>query len=111
LALGIGCKNNLEYHFNGKIGEEQVYFHESFTADDILEITKTDGSKVKYYSSSGDNLKLTYVEITVGTNTTQYHSYSENPRVKELLDQAQREFDDYLANITMIQTAPLNKKP
>jgi len=52
LALGVaGCKDNPEYHFNGKIGEEQVKFYErELGIHNILEVIKADGSKVKLLS-------------------------------------------------------------
>jgi len=111
LALGgAGCSNNPEYHFNGKIGEEQVKFYEEDAGNDnILEVVKTDGSKVKY-GDLNDDFKLEYVQITVGDNTTKYNASSTNPVVKGIVEKAQKEFDDYLTKITEIQTAPLNRE-
>ncbi len=112
LALGgAGCSNNPEYHFNGKIGEEQVKFYEVDLGGNhnILEVVKADGSKVKYRDLN-DDFKLEYVQITVGDNTTKYNASSTNPVVKGIVEKAQKEFDDYLAKITEIQTAPLNKE-
>jgi len=112
LALGgAGCSNNPEYHFNGKIGEEQVKFYEEDLGgdDNILEVVKADGSKVKY-GDLNDDFKLEYVQITVGDNTTKYNASSTNPVVKGIVEKAQKEFDNYLTKITDIQTAPLNRE-
>ena len=111
LALGgAGCSNNPEYHFNGKIGEEQVKFYEGdFGNDNFLEVVKTDGSKV-VYGDIDDDFKLDYVKITVGDNTTKYNASSSNPIVSGIVEKAQKEFDDYLTKITDIQTAPLNRE-
>jgi|SRR3989344_2981753 len=111
LALGgAGCSNNPEYHFNGKIGEEQVKFYEKDLANDnFLEVVKADGSKVKY-GDFDDDFRLDHVQITVGDNTTKYNANSTNPMAKGIVKKAQKEFDDYLTKITDIQTAPLNRE-
>jgi len=112
LALGgAGCSNNPEYHFNGKIGEEQVKFSEGKgkAYSNILEVVKADGSKIRY-ADLDDDFKLDYVQITVGDNTTIYNAGSSNPVVTGIVEKAQKEFDDYLTKITDIQTAPLNRE-
>lgn len=111
LALGgTGCSNNPEFHFNGKIGEEQVKFYEILFGEvNILKVVKADGSKVKY-ADFNDDFKLEYVKITVGDNTTKYNADSKNPVVTGIVEKAQKEFDAYLTKITEIQTVPLNRE-
>ena len=111
LALGAGCSTgNPEYHFNGKIGQERVYFHEAdFGTDNILEVVKANGSKIKYADLNND-FKLEYVEITIGDNTTKYDSRSKNPVVTGIVEKAQKEFDAYLVKINEQKIAPLNRK-
>ncbi|MFH1326707.1 MAG: hypothetical protein ABIH59_01105 [archaeon] len=113
LALGgAGCGRNPEYDFKGKIGNEYVESFETlpngFTYLSNLKVKKEDGSKILYFS--GDDFKLDYVEVTVGENTTRYEANSKNPIYKEIIQKAQKEFDDYLSKITEIQTAPLSKE-
>lgn len=104
-----GCTdNNLEYHFNGKIGEDAVKFYElDLGATNVLEVVKANGDKVKYLDYRND-FKIDCVALTVGDNTTEYHSTSSNPLAVNIVEKAQKEFDAYLARITAIQTAPLN---
>lgn len=59
---GVGCyAYHPEYHFNGKIGDEQVKFNESdnLTCDNflILTVIKADQSKVVYGDVTGEDLK------------------------------------------------------
>ncbi len=111
LFLGeSGCNATPEYHFNGKIGEEQIKFYESgWTRANVLVVRKTDGSEVRY-EDFGKDFKLDCVEITVGDNTTEYNSDSKNPAVLDVIKKAQKQFDDYLTKITEVQTAPLDKE-
>ncbi len=114
------CSINPEYVFNGKIGEEQVKFYKEEFRDktilgdtNILEVVKTDGNKTRYVDFLGDDLKLEYIEMTVGENTIRTYLYSgsaQNPIDADVLEKNQKEFDTYLVKIRDIQTAPLNKK-
>ncbi len=105
----VGCNDNLEYKFNGKIGEENVRFYEcDVDSKNYLEVIKSDGSKVIYCDLDND-LKLDCLKITVGDNTTEYSSESQIPNIDEIFQKARTQFDNYLAKITEIQTAPINK--
>ncbi len=106
-AVGLaGCADNPEYHYNGKIGEEQVNFYETELGEyNILIVTKSDGSKAEYYDILSNDFKLDYVDFTVGKNTTSYSAGSKNPEVQAVVKKAQARFDWYLKKITEIQTA------
>lgn len=106
----VGCDfgDNGEYHFNGKIGEEQVHFYESRDGiENYLEVVKADGSIVKYGDTSGNDLKIEYFEIIVGDKRTWYNASFESPGMEEIVQGAHEEFDEYLKKITDIETAPL----
>ena len=97
LALGVsGCLNHDTYHYNGKIGEEQVRFYEEEMGNDnILEVTRADGTFVKY-SDINDDLKLDYIDIMKDGETTRYR-----PDVvgQKVVEEGQSQFDGYLAKI------------
>ncbi len=112
LALGgAGCLGTRhdEYHFSGKIGEEQIEFSESPNYYwNTLKVVKADGSTIAYEDNRGDDLKLDFICILPKENTTScYYADSKNPAVKPIMEQAQKQFDDYLAKILEINTAPL----
>jgi len=111
-TIGLaGCANNPEYTFNGKIGEEQVKFYEEeFGEYNILKVVKADGSIIRYVDNTKNDLKIEYVEIKVGDNTTQYYLTSKNPIAAGIAQKAQEKFDSYLEKIMEIQTAPLYKE-
>lgn len=108
----VACSQSPEYHFEGKIGKEQVKFYESLKSsllyEGFLEVTKKNGDKIEY--NSGRDLKLDWIKITIGNNTTYYNIDSENEKVKEILDKGQINFDMYLDKIHKTQTSPLNNK-
>ncbi|MEK6969971.1 MAG: hypothetical protein AABW48_06090 [Nanoarchaeota archaeon] len=107
---GAGCDNYPEYHFNGKIGDEQVEFTDSaFWHYNYLTVVKADGSKLEYLDNVNLDLKVDEVRITVGNNLTRYCAGSKNPAVKPVMELAQKQFDAYLAKIIEVQTAPLRK--
>lgn len=100
-----------EYHFDGRINEEWVVFWEDskpFVA--YLEITKADGTKIKYTDYGGD-LKLDSIRITppggIGGQRIYYYADSENPIVKETINDGQKKFESYLEKIHKINSAPL----
>ena len=107
-----GCENNSnpEYHFKGDIEGEQVYFYEqNLGSINILEVTKKDGTKVRYEDRKGNDFKLESVTFTIGDNTTSYRSISKNGDVVEIVQKAQIDFDSYLKKIIENQTVSLNK--
>lgn len=110
--FGSGCVTKKEYHFEGKIGEEQVKFYEPWWGlgnSNVLEVTREDGSKSTYIDSSKDNLEIDCVKMTVGDNTTRYCRISKDPEIVDVVERAQREFDAYLKKITETQTASLGR--
>lgn len=113
MALAIflpGCTPYQEYHFDGKINGEDVYFVEdSFFNINYLTITKIDGTKIKY-TDDGKDLNLDSIRITLHDGKiTHYWASSENPIVKEIIKEGQKQFDAYLAKIHEINSAPLLK--
>ena len=67
LLLGslIGCGDS-EYHFDGKIGDEHVRYYEKRNANDYLEITKKDGTKIilyQHYFTTDFGKKLSSIKI------------------------------------------------
>ena len=106
--------NNPEYHWKGKIRNDEVRFYEGdfdrsngYGGDNFIEVKKPDGTRILYADSRGDDLKIDYVEITVGNNTTKYSINSVNSAAVAVAERAQQEFDYYLNKITEIQTASL----
>jgi len=97
LALGVsGCSSHSSYHYNGKIGEEQVRFYEEdFGNDNLLEVTRADGTFVKYFDINND-LKLDYIEIMKDGNITRYKA---DVIGQEVIEEGQSQFDGYLAKI------------
>ncbi|MFH1455666.1 MAG: hypothetical protein ABIF40_01830 [archaeon] len=110
LSLGaMGCWQSPEYHFKGEIDGEQVHFYEPNNGNNYLDVTKEDGSLIEYCAIHED-FKLNYIYITIGENRTKYSTDSNNEAVKPIMEQAQKEFDEYLTKILEIQTAPLYDK-
>ena len=101
LALGIGgCSTQDTYHYNGKIGEEQVRFYEeNLGRYNTLEVSRADGTVVEY-SDRNDDLKLDYIDITRDGETTRYE-----PDVigQKVMEEAQLQFDKYLEKIHEIK--------
>lgn len=113
MALAIffpGCTSYEEYHFDGKInGEDVVFWEDDFFLTSHLTIKKIDGTKIKYNDDRKD-LKLDSIKITLPDGKiTHYWASSENPIVKEIIKEGQKQFDAYLAKIHEINSAPLLK--
>lgn len=101
--IGVSCNkiDNSEYHFNGKINDEKVYFYERGSESaNYLKVIRKNGTKVNYRDYHGNDLKLEKVIIKKdGKNTT----YSKNhPFGKKILEEAQKQFDAYLDTIHAI---------
>lgn len=110
VALGAaGCNvTHPEYSFNGMIGEEQVCFYETNAGrTNTLVVVRENGNKIEFVDDVGDDLKLEYVSITVGGNKSTYSIDSKNPKIVDVVEKAQKEFESYLSKIMEIQTAPL----
>jgi len=96
-----GCEfgNNLEYHFNGKIGEEQVNFYEAdFGRFNILEIVKVDGNRVQYTDSDND-LELNWIFYEKSNRQYFFEPYESSKDT--LFQKVQKQFDDYLKKIKL----------
>lgn len=100
-----GCEAKYDkYRYNGKIGEEQVEFRsEYFWGDDrnFLTIRKPDGRVIKYADAEKNDLKLEWVEITKDDKTK---GYTDNEIGKPVLEEAQKQFDNYLQKIKELKT-------
>ncbi|MBN2459632.1 hypothetical protein JXB28_05080 [Candidatus Woesearchaeota archaeon] len=103
LALGVsGCTDGSRYHYNGKIGEEKVSFYEAdMLNDNILEVTRVDGTIVRY-SDIDDDLKLDYVDITKDGETTRYRR---NVIGRKVVEEGQLQFNGYLTKILELKKA------
>ncbi len=97
--IGVGCTDNLEYHFNGEINGEQVRFYEDRNINQ-LKVKRVDGTKIKYADCSGNDLKLEYVKIKKDGKNKKYSE--SHPFGKNMLKEAQKQFDAYLDTIKAI---------
>jgi len=97
LALGVTtCSNHNSYHYNSKIGEEEVRFYEeSLGLVNVLEVTRADGTVIKYFDVD-DDLKLDSIYITKDGDTIKYIN---NVIGQKVLEEGQSQFDEYLAKI------------
>jgi len=123
LALGnIGCskeKDHSEYNYNGKIGEDEVFFYErensSWFKEDynILEINKPDGRFIRYTDEKGEDLIVDDVYISKkGVKDLRVAvGYDSNNEVDQpVLKEAQKQFDLYLQKIKETKTQEQNEK-
>ena len=102
LAFGVsGCsKTHTIYHYDGKIGEEQVRFYEEGAGScNILEVIRTDGTVVKY-SDLLDDFKLDFIDITKDGETIRY---SDDVIGQDVLEEGQSQFEGYLAKIPKLK--------
>ena len=94
------CAYN-EYHYNGMIDDEHIYFGER-TVGKVLQVERPDGTIITYVdNSSAPDLKLDYVEITtINDGWKSRKTYWLNDEVGEpVLKEAQKQFDNYLKKI------------
>ncbi|MDP3734117.1 MAG: hypothetical protein Q8R37_02720 [Nanoarchaeota archaeon] len=92
-----GCYvDHSHYSYTGKIGEDVVQFDETWGLmnANILTVIKSDGNRIKYVDCLDEDLKLEVIEI-IPYNGNESKQESQ----KEVLEQAQREFDHYLEAI------------
>lgn len=110
-VLGYPTSKNAQYNWEGKIGEDQVSFrHRYFSlpsfipnyvqAGNILTVIKQDGRVIRYVDSKKDDLKLEYIEVTKDNKSKK----SPNDELeKQVLEEAQKQFDSYLQKIKEIR--------
>ena len=103
LALsGSGCSSSI-YEFDGKIGDEQVKFRYSpWNNDNTLEVKRPNGVTIKYFDELSSDLRVDKVEIIRGEETV---SYGEDSIGVAVIQEAQLQFDGYLAKILEIKRA------
>jgi hypothetical protein len=103
-----GCNQNPEYHFKGKIGEDQVRFYEgSIFGENNLEVIKPDGTIIRFYDCR--NFRVDIITIISGDNTTRYDSFTSDEALKKVIADGQKQFDSYLRRIIEIQTRSLRE--
>ena len=96
-----GCSSI--YEFDGKIAEEQVRFHRTFFANhNILEVKRADGELIKYVDGELHDLILDYISITKNGKTA---TYKRDGIGEVVLNEAQSQFDGYLAKILELKRA------
>ncbi len=110
IALGlIGCRDSFPYEYDGVIGNNQVAFiGKKFSPlDDTnrLIAVKSDGRMIVYEDKFGNDLKLDLAEVTKDGQTTEYLFYKTpyNKIDKPVLEELQRQFDNYLKQIKEIK--------
>lgn len=98
ITLFGGCSSYPEYHFEGKIGDEEVKFYEGrISSMNYLRVKKKNGIEIEYKGRTYNDLKLEYVNITKNGKTTAYWINDETG--KPILEEAQKQFDSYLSQI------------
>jgi hypothetical protein len=104
LAFGAaGCgKNYPQYEYNSYIGKEKVKFYDVYAPINNvhhLSVKKSDGRVIDYLCM--DDLKLGTVYITKDGKETEYSS--DNELEKQVVDEAQVDFDRYLQKIVELK--------
>ena len=94
-----------QYDFHGKIVEDSVSFCYLILGGpiNIMNVTKPDGRNIAYVDHQKGDLKVEYVRIINGDQETKYTP--DNYIGKEVLEEAQKQFDSYLEKIIEIKTA------
>jgi len=98
---GCNAARHRSYVFNGEIDGEKINFHiidNLAFNDNLLDVTREDGTLVSYKDELEDNLKIESVCITPvdGIETCYHH---DDKIDKEALAEAQTQFDGYLTKI------------
>ena len=100
----LGCKDVSEYYYDGKIGDDSVTFIENksviFNNERIMVVRKTDGRVIRYFDYHQQDFKLEKVEIQTGKQVKRYTGINDMER--EILKEAQKQFDSYLEKIKEI---------
>ena len=104
LVLGSsGCfyAGHTDYDFDGKILEEEIKFWKSLplvmgNKTHTLRVKRPSGVVIKYVDNEGLDLKVDYIEIKRDATTT---IYRRDIAGSEVLEEAQRQFKDYLSKI------------
>lgn len=99
---GCGSKYD-EFCYDEKIGEEEVKFiHYSIPFHhNQLNVARTDGTKIEYVDKKDNDLKLEYIIVEKNGEWTKYPKNSAFG--KEVVEEGQKQFDDYLAKILEIK--------
>lgn len=108
ILVSVGCNKNYSiYQYDGKIKGEHVKFESNsrwYRTGNILTVTKSDGKIIKYHDVTGNDLKLDVVEKINRGITNRDSIYSGDETNKHVLDEAQKQFDNYLEEILKIKT-------
>ena len=99
LAIGgLSCGTHNEYDYNGTLGKEDINFRSNWLLrTNYLKVIRADGTIIKYFDADRNDLRLeSVVIIDKDKNVTSYF----NDKVgQKVLEEAQKQFDDYLAKI------------
>jgi len=90
------------YEFNGKIGDDKVWFFQSGNLN-TLDVTKPNGRTIEYVDNKGDDLKLEYVEISDIPRSEYLKFTADTEMGAQILEKAQEKFDGYLKSIRIIK--------
>ena len=106
LALGLtGCSRDyLQYEYNGQIGEELVKFESKddlgLFCENTLTVVKADGKVITYMDYIFGDLKLEELQII---DNGRKIIYTDNFSGIKKINEAQKEFDNYLGSILKIK--------
>jgi len=93
---GLSCGSHNEYDYSGKFKGEQIYFSSSLFVN-YLTVIRADGTRINYMDDVGNDLKLGCVSIIPKDKNMTFYR---NDKVgQKVLEEAQKQFDDYLAKI------------
>lgn len=91
----------IDYLFNDVLnGKEIKTQFNGLSHNNYLTIKKADGTKIEYIDNKRNDLKLDKIVIKTMEERKAYNSKSSFG--KEILEEAQKQFDDYLATIKAI---------
>lgn len=97
---GVGCSDNNKFVYNGEMNGEEITFESNVLLPNVLIVKRKDGTIIKYYNtfSSISSRIIGEVEITKDGITK---SYIDNDIGKEVLKEAQGQYENYLNRILM----------
>jgi len=95
-AFSVGCLQNEQYKFHGKINGTGIYFYESgFTNRNYLTIVKPDGTKIKYTDNSRDFI-VDYLTVAYPNGIKDTFSIYDDAVGKPVLNEATMQYKIYL---------------
>lgn len=98
-ALAIsGCGRDYVHSYDNNIDGEWVRFYQTgiYRENSYLEVTRKDGTVVKYYDEEDHDKKIEKVEITKNDVVT---VYERDLAGEMIVEEGQKQFDEYLEKI------------